>query len=263
MVFSNTFLVSYFNGLSKDSINQIIYVCYIPSSLVMLAYSFKYTQRKINKIHDPQYNNSFCIITIRMLQLMKLMQVLQFILNIALMVLIATGQEVEHAHFQANVLSIALTTPFLMGRFVSILQAYEWILMVNIIQIQKDKALEEIMFEINNSESHLKFLRKEKIMRRIFHFVVFVYMTIMIVQNFLWFHRGEQPGKYYYLIIIFETYVPFILLLSSYITLSCKMNKYHKYEYQEIRQSLFVFILIETIDSLGPIIRYFFGYKPT
>ena len=114
------------------------------------------------------------------------------------------------------------------------------------------------MFEINNSSSHLKFLRKEKIMRRAFYFVVLVYFTVFLIQDYKYFYDGN-PNSWYFFIVIFETYIPLLLLLTSCLILSCYMNKYHKYEYKEIQWSLIAFVLIESIDSVAVIVRILVG----
>ena len=50
-------------------------------------------------------------------------------------------------------LGVVFAIPNLAGRFIMLMQAYEWISMINIITTQKNKNINEIMYEINNSES--------------------------------------------------------------------------------------------------------------
>ena len=132
----------------------------------MFVFTFKHIQKKINYIKDPQHNNSYCVISIQMLKLMQFVSVLQSIMNFSMLVMIIFDVIIYPQTLP--ILIITYMVPLILGRFIQILQAYEWVIMINIIREQRAKTLEEIMFEVNNSSSHVKFLKKERRTKRIF-----------------------------------------------------------------------------------------------
>ena len=101
-----------------------------------------------------------------MLKLMQFVSVLQSIMNFSMLVMIIFDVIIYPQ--TVPILTITYMVPLILGRFIQILQAYEWVIMINIIREQRAKTLEEIMFEVNNSSSHVKFLKKERRTKRIF-----------------------------------------------------------------------------------------------
>ena len=51
------------------------------------------------------------------------------------------------------------------------------------------------------------------------------------------------------------TVLPFLCLFNMFVSLSCLMNRYHKYEFKAIRWSLAMFVLTESLDIIGLIVR--------
>ena len=148
MSWPNQFLIKLFNLVEADS--QITYLVFFGLSFILIPVCFWQAHKKQKRIMDPNNNNSYCVISIYMLMILKFSLVLQFLLNIVIMVLFIYEKEIESPYFYI-VLKVMLYVPWICGNGINISQFYEWLAMFYVIYIQKQKNLSEIMFEINNS----------------------------------------------------------------------------------------------------------------
>ena len=64
--------------------------------------------------------------------------------------------------------------------------------MINIIKLQKNKDMNALLYELNNSSSFKRFIRGEKIQRYVYYFVVVFMLTFSIISNFIGFDKNDD-----------------------------------------------------------------------
>ena len=146
--------------------------------------------------------------------------------------------------------------PYL-GFVVIVLQFYEWFVIYNIINYQKHKTFAEILFIMNNSEEHLKFIKKEK-KERIVLYIYLAIFTALTVLSWGWtklvFKR--EIGHWLYILVVTNTIIFVLLLVNVLYKLINIMAKFHVEEYEIHRSRIFSFVLIEAL-----IIAYQFNHN--
>ena len=141
-----------------------------------------------------------------------------------------------------------------------LMQAYEFISMIQIIQIQQKKSLSEIMYEINNQTSYKTFLHREIITKRIFVSFVAILFSISLTMTYFFYAEGFSDFKLMVLFIT-EVLMPYFILCISLTVLLIYMDRYHHYEKKIIQGSLLSFVLFESFDLVVYSIQSIFNME--
>ena len=177
---------------------------------------------------DPQKNNSYCAVTINMLQMIKVLQVAQGFVNTIFLVLIFKEAEVEEP-WQHGALRTIMIIPDLGGRVIMLIQAYEFLVMLVIIKKQQNLSLGEIMYEVNNEQSYKSFLLKERIMKYVFGCCTTSLVVFSLITTFKFYSSEVTPSELTFLFII-EVLFPYVFLCTTLAVLLWYMRKYHSFE---------------------------------
>ena len=138
-----------------------------------------------------------------MLYILIVAQALQMIVNISVFV-------IQVSNFRFKDISTCLTTwhllhlPLFLIKKIQYVQGFEWMTMIHIIRTQKDKTLGEIMYELNNSNKHKEFQKREKIHR--IGFVITV--TALFLFTFLYQFEKEYIIEFETIYLVFENFLP-------------------------------------------------------
>ena len=123
--------------------------------------------------------------------------------------------------------------------------------MLYVIQLQKNKSLGEIMYQIHNSQSFLTFKRNEKLMRYLYFIIILtmyvgiVYIIYIITYNRILFE--SVPMLYKNLFEVF-TLSPIVCLALSFFPLIWRIKIYHNHEFKIVGLSFFYFFIFEIIN---------------
>lgn len=146
--------------------------------------------------------------------------------------------------------SVLTTVEQMMILMVTLLQIFEWLAMIVLIQTQKDKSLGEILYDHNceNINEPLSFeelrsaqrvsRRREIILKRVFQ-VLTVVLSIVLV------FFQVSVDILYELQLWYSGFVAaiFFALLVSFSVIFSLMHRYHNFEFRKNRKSMIIFML--------------------
>ena len=143
--------------------------------------------------------------------------------------------------------------PWIGGRAIIFTQAYEWLSMLYVIQMQKDQGLGEILYQIQNSPTFLKFKRNERIIRWIYYlFVISLYIIIEFCVGQMTYTRLEYGTRYEDINVLFEVFslMPMAVLAISFAPLIWKLRQHHYLVYQKQGLQIIYFFAFEVANCL-------------
>ena len=188
---SKSFLTSMYDIDQKSY--QIAVTVVLALNFVICPYLIYMSRNKIKKMKDPIQNNSYNLVTVKMLEVLivgLICTIVNSIINILCIILKFdikpketffendTGYKIIHL-----TLIVLEYSGMICCEITIYLQGYEWFSLLSVILLQKGKSLPELTYEQNNTDFLKKFQRKERCWRYLFRIVITLICVCVIALN--------------------------------------------------------------------------------
>ena len=184
-----------------------------------------FSYQKIKKIKDPSINNSYCVISLYMIYATIFSAIWTFLSNIVILIFYFIDEDNNYKDddYIEDILHVVDIIGKLACNLILYLQTYEWVSMINIINFQKRKNMNEIMFETNHNYSN--FLIKEKVRNWTFVLLSAVLISYSVYEHY---NNFEDETEMFYENLI-AMVIPIIFHVFVMIILLWRMSKYHNF----------------------------------
>ena len=175
---NNLFLENYFH--QTDENGKILVVCSLVGSLLVMPVMYFKTDKKIKDIQNSEISESYCVISIQMLIVMKISYVSLFFANIcfALLIVLNVDGGKPFTHKFSRLISFLPKTLGIINMYI---QSLEWLTMIYIIIYQKNQKMSEIMYKLNNSNEYKNFQKRETTFKNVFlGTILTIYLSIWV-----------------------------------------------------------------------------------
>ena len=222
--------------------SSIVKWCYIylaTIGILTCVYLILAANEKLKQITNPRINNSYCIISVHIVKMVIInmgFQIIIFMFQIFVIfdkTLVYNSIDIEDMHKQTKIY-IAYQIIARAGSFINSIivftQKYEWVCMLNIISYQKNKSLSEIIYEFQNTDIKLNFLRKES-------YILFGFVCLNVIKIF---SMLADKKEYYYSSLIVNEAI-FVFMLMVFFFLLKNLKEFYHFEYQT-NKKIMIFI---------------------